>query len=486
MFTPVKSLQPRLSTDPAPIVHQNGSGQPLFCAACTGQRAAGDALTGLADRALFRELLAAALADPPPGLAEGPPSEPCSPAMAVLLIDLDRFKAVNDTLGHAAGDALLRAVAKRLRHALREGDAAARLGGDEFAILLGCPASQEAVSAFAARIVELLSRPYIIDGAVANVGASVGAAVASAGDGIDAEALLHRADLAMYQAKAEGRNRSCFFEPRMQERADARRRLEADLRAALALGQFELFYQPQLQLGSGRLAGFEALLRWRHPTSGLVAPEAFISLAEELHLISSIGEWAVRAACAEAATWPGGLVVAVNVAADQFDNGRLVSSVAGALQASGLPGTQLELEITEAALLRTGPSTIEQLHALKQLGAQISLDDFGTGYSSLTQLRSFPFSRVKIHRSFASDPALGRVVAALGASLGMRTTAEGVETTEQIARLTADGCTDAQGDLLSQPVPAAEVGGVIGRLSGNRGGALLAQPALTSQQQVAA
>ncbi len=486
MFTPVKSLQPRLSTNPAPIVHQISSDQTLVCAACTGQRSVGDALTGLADRTMFRELLAAALVDPPSALAECPSSGHCGRAAAVLLVDLDRFKAVNDTLGHAAGDALLRAVGKRLRHAMREGDAAARLGGDEFAMLLGYPASQETVSGIAVRVVELLSRPYVVDGAVANVGASVGAALALAGDEIDAEALLHRADLAMYQAKADGRNRFCFFEPSMQERADARRLLDADLRAALALGQFELFYQPQLQLGSGRLTGFEALLRWRHPTRGFVAPEAFIPLAEELHLSSSIGEWAVRAACAEAATWPGDLVVAVNVAADQFDNGRLIPSVAGALQASGLSGAQLELEITEAALLRTGQSTIEQLYALKELGAHISLDDFGTGYSSLTQLRSFPFSRVKIHRSFASDPALGRVVAALGASLGMRTTAEGVETTEQMDRLTADGCSEAQGDLLSRPVPAVEVGDVIGRLSGNRGDVLLVQPVLTQQQQVAA
>ena len=382
---------------------------------------------------------------------------------------------------------MLRAVAGRLRAALRDGDVAARLGGDEFAVLLGPPASQEAVSAIAARLVELLGRPYLVDGGVANVGASAGAAMAAPGDGLDGDVLLRHADLAMYQAKADGRGRHCFFDPRMQERAESRRLLEADLRAALALGQFELFYQPQLQLGTRKLVGFEALIRWRHPVRGLVPPDSFIPLAEELNLISAIGEWVVRAACAEAAKWPGDLVVAVNVAAAQFDNGWLVPSVVAALEASGLPGTRLELEITETVLLRTGNSTVEQLVALKALGTQVSLDDFGTGYSSLTQLRSFPFDRVKIDRSFADDPAVVRAVAALGASLGMRTTAEGVETAEQLARLHEDGCTEAQGYLLSRPVPAADVAGVIERLDG-RGdhGRVSAEMTIVQQEQRAA
>ncbi len=436
-----------------------------LCAHCGSERAPGDVLTGLADRAMFADRLAASLSRRRGRSRRRPAAAEQPGGLAVLLIDLDRFKAVNDTLGHAAGDALLRAVAKRLRGALRAEDIAARLGGDEFAVLLAPPTTAESTAAIAERLVEMLSRPYLIDGGVATVGASVGAALCPGGGEVEAELLLRRADMAMYQAKNDGRGRYRLFEPAMQERAEARRKLEADLRAALALGQFELHYQPQINLATHRLTGFEALLRWRHPLRGMVPADSFIALAEELHLLPTIGEWVVRTACTDAIGWPGAPTVAVNVAAQQFQNGWLVPSIAAALQASGLPAARLELEVTESALLHNGSVAIEQLMALKALGVTISLDDFGTGYSSLTQLRSFAFDRVKIDRSFASDPAVARAVAALGASLGMRTTAEGVETAEQLNRLRAEGCTDAQGFLLSRPVPAADVVGVIDRFA---------------------
>lgn len=443
------------------LLHTPEGPSAYCCEACPIRRMSGDALTGLADRTLFREQLAKALGKHGlPNLRQAP----AVPGIAVLLIDLDRFKAVNDTMGHATGDALLVAVAGRLRSSLREGDMAARLGGDEFAVLLSQIAGHDDVSAVAERLVDLLARPYLLSGRVANIGASIGAAIAVAGTDVESDILLRQADMAMYQAKSEGRNRHCFFRSEMQESADIRIALETDLRAALALGQFELFYQPQLDLKVRQLVGFEALIRWRHPTRGLVPPDAFIPVVEQMGLISPIGEWVIREACDEAARWPAPLSVAVNVAAAQFENSRLLPTVAAALESSGLPGARLELEIVETVLLKNDRTVMDQLHALKALDVQISLDDFGTGYSSLTQLRSFPFDRVKIDRSFADDTAVVRAVATLGASLGMRTTAEGVETTEQLERLHRDGCTEAQGYLLSRPVCRTAVAGIIANL----------------------
>ncbi|MCR0981018.1 putative bifunctional diguanylate cyclase/phosphodiesterase [Roseomonas populi] len=416
----------------------------------------GDDLTKLADRREFYIRLRDMLASSGTAGQDAPERR-----IAVLLIDLDRFKTVNDSLGHPAGDTLLRKVAGRLRSALRETDMPARLGADEFGVLLDKPVDERVADGIAARLVELIGRPYMIDGSVVNIGASIGIAFAAPETGPD-EAMRH-ADLALDKAKVDGRGRFVFFEPALHEAAQARRALEFDLRAALALGQFEVFYQPKLHLLKNRLSGFEALIRWRHPVRGLVPPDLFIPLAEEVGLIARIGEWVLRAACEEAARWPGGLGVAVNVAPSQFYTGTLVPTVTAALAASGLPGHRLELEITETALLRDGAEVLRQLTALKALGVRIALDDFGTGYSSLTQLRSFPFDRVKIDRSFADDAVVVRAVAALGTSLGMGVTAEGVETADQLRRLREDGCTEAQGYHLSRPVPASDVPGIIGR-----------------------
>ena len=435
----------------------------LTCAACGGRQRRLDELTGLDDRASFREALAVQVAAPAEALGrEGR----AGPGFAVLMIDLDRFKAVNDTLGHTAGDMLLAAVGRRLRRVVRASDVVARLGGDEFAILLSPPADAEVVTRVASRLIELLGQPFIIDGRTAHVGASAGAVLAGTGDALDAETLMRHADLALYAAKEGGRGRFGFFEAELQRRAEAARAMESDLRAALVLDQFELFYQPQMSLERDRLAGFEALIRWRHPVRGLVQPDSFIGLAEKLGLITGIGDWVIATACREAATWPGDLSVAVNVAARQFDDGRLLRTVEAALQASGLPAARLELEVTETAMLRQGPDVMEQMGALKALGVMISLDDFGTGYSSLTQLRSFDFDRVKIDRSFVDNVAVVRAIAALGRSLGMRTTAEGIETPVQMARLRDDGCTEIQGYLLSRPVPTSELGALIEHLGG--------------------
>ena len=428
----------------------------LLCTACGGEVPVLDSLTGLADRAGFQGALEHQVLARPDAA-----SQEADDGFAVLLIDLDRFKAVNDTMGHSAGDTLLVAVAKRLRRAVRTTDAVARLGGDEFAVLLAPPAGRDAVTLVAKRIVGLLSQPYLLDGRVATVGTSVGIALSAPDCGLSGEMLLRHADLAMYQSKQNGRGRFTFFSQEMQDRAEERRQLEMDLRAALHLGEFELFYQPQLKLACDRLTGFEALIRWRHPARGIVPPDRFIGLAEEIGLIGAIGEWVLMAACKEAVAWPHAYTVAVNVSAQQFEGDTLVATVQRALGASGLPSNQLELEVTETALLRDDLSTMDQLMAIKALGVQVSLDDFGTGYSSLTQLRAFAFDRVKIDRSFVDDEAVVRAISALCNNLGMLTTVEGIETQQQMARLRTEGCTDVQGYLLSRPVPAHQVAALI-------------------------
>ncbi len=401
----------------------------------------------LADRAQFLERLAAALAAPRPGLEAGP---------ALLLLDLDRFKRVKASIGEQAGEALLRAAGRRLRSALRETDAAARLGGDTFAALFAAPARREAVAALATRLLELFARPYVVNGRVALVGASIGIALAPPG-GAAPETLLTDAELALRAAKAAGCGGFRFFDPSMRTEAESRRALEQELHAALPLEQFELHYQPQVALASDRLIGFEALIRWRHPVRGLMRPDRFLPLAAEIGLSSAIGEWVLRAACAEAARWPDHIHVAVNLTPEEVRSGRVLPGVARALRDSGLSGPRLEIELTETALLHPTAEALAQLEGLHRLGVRISLDDFGTGYSSLSQLRSFPFDGVKIDRRFAEDAAVLRAVAGLGEALGMRSTAEGAETPAHLAGMRRAGCTSVQGYLLGRPMPASEV-----------------------------
>ncbi|MEH3147876.1 MAG: EAL domain-containing protein [Methylobacterium frigidaeris] len=416
------------------------------------ERARLDPLTGLSNRLHLRERLDDAL-DRLRRTGEG---------CAVLFIDLDRFKPVNDTLGHPTGDRLLEKVADRLRSTIRECDTAARLGGDEFVVLQTGVRDAAQVRALARRIVDLVGRTYMVEGQLLTIGASVGVAVAPA-DGDEAERLLKNADLALYGAKLDGRGTFRFFEPEMDERMQVRRRLELDMRQALARREFQLHYQPQLNLATNRLVGCEALIRWQHPVRGMVPPGDFIPLAEEIGLIVPVGEWVIRQACRDAAGWPVPISVAVNVSPAQFKSDRLVETVISALSNADLPGDRLEVEITEGVLLQENARTLHTLHRLRELGVRVSMDDFGTGYSSLSYLRSFPFDKIKIDRSFVQDmtrrpdgEAIVRAIAGLGRSLGMTTVAEGVETEEQMRRIRAEGCTDVQGYVVSRPLPAAE------------------------------
>jgi diguanylate cyclase (GGDEF)-like protein len=411
-----------------------------------------DALTNLPNRILFREQMEQSLSR---GDREG--------TLAVLYLDLDRFKGVNDTLGHPVGDALLCAVTDRLRMLVRGRDMVARLGGDEFAIVqIGAPQPTGA-TILATRVIEAIAEPFYIEGNQIVIGTSIGVAVAST-DGNEPDLLLRNADMALYRAKADGRGTYHFFQPEMDAQMQARRVLELDLRRALAVGEFELHYQPLVDVATSEVNGFEALVRWNHPTRGVVSPGEFIPLAEEIGLIVPLGEWVLRQACSEAAKWGGDLSVAINLSPVQFRNHTLVLSVLSALGASGLPATRLELEITEMVLLHDTANVLEALHQLRQLGVRISMDDFGTGYSSLSYLRSFPFDKIKIDRSFVAElgkkndcVAIIRAVTGLGGSLGMATTAEGVETHEQLDILRSEGCTQVQGYLFGRPQPAEQI-----------------------------
>ncbi len=412
-----------------------------------------DPLTGLPNRTCFHSRLDEAQSR----------LQRAGESFAVLAVDLDRFKNVNDTLGHPIGDALLQKVAERLQSAVRPTDTVARFGGDEFAVLQGDVGEVVGAETLAKRIVDLLGRAYIVDGHLINIGASVGVAIAPA-DGSDPNVLLKNADLALYRAKSEGRDTFRFFEPEMDARMRARRALELDLRKALAMHEFQLVYQPQMNLETDQLVGCEALIRWHHPTRGLVSPADFIPLAEEIGLIVPIGEWVVRTACAEAAQWPAELSIAVNLSPAQFKSKKLVQVIASALSTSGLAPHRLELEITEGVLLHENDANLTTLHALRGLGLRISMDDFGTGYSSLSYLRSFPFDKIKIDRSFVSggksqdeSMAIVRAIASLGASFGMTTVAEGVETPEQMSRIRHEGCTDVQGYFISRPISSVAV-----------------------------
>lgn len=411
-----------------------------------------DALTGLGNRVLLNQRLESAL------------DRVVAPeTLAVHHLDLDQFKAVNDTFGHAAGDKLLKIVAERLRGLVRDSDTIARMGGDEFVIVQVPIAEAAEASLLAQRIIAAISEPFDLDGHRAAIGTSVGIAT-NPGEERSADKLLRNADLALYRAKDHGRGTFRFFEPAMDLQVQTRRVMEQDLRRALPAGEFELYYQPVVDLASNEISGFEALIRWNHPKHGLVAPAAFIPLAEEIGFIIPMGEWVIRQACATAAHWPGELRVAVNISAAQFRNSGLLQVIVGALSASGLPPTRLEIEITETVLLQNRETTLAALHQLRALGIRIAMDDFGTGYSSLTYLQSFPFDKIKIDRSFVKDIDrntgslnIVRAVAALASGLGMTATAEGVETHGQLAQIVAAGCNEMQGYLFSQPLPAAEI-----------------------------
>jgi diguanylate cyclase (GGDEF)-like protein len=409
-----------------------------------------DALTDLPNRVLFRERLVKALESVDRG------------KLAVLCIDLDRFKAVNDMLGHPIGDALLRVVGDRLQASARPTDLVARLGGDEFAIVQTGTEQPFGATALATRLIAEIAKPFGLDGHHVEIGASVGISIAP-NDGSDPDKLLKNADLALYRAKSDGRDSYRFFEPDMDAKMQLRRKMEIDLRRALTLGEFEVYYQPLITLKTERISGFEALLRWHHPERGMVPPLEFIPVAEEIGLIGQIGAWVLKRACLEAATWPDGIHIAVNLSPAQFKQRAVVLDVVAALGASGLPAHRLELEITESVLMQDTESTIGILDELRNLGVGISMDDFGTGYSSLAYLQKFPFDKIKIDRSFVNDLskrpqsiAIVRAVAAMSSSLGMKTTAEGVETEEQLQTLKEEGCTEVQGYLFSKPVPAAQ------------------------------
>jgi diguanylate cyclase (GGDEF)-like protein/PAS domain S-box-containing protein len=410
-----------------------------------------DTLTDLPNRSFFRERLTSFLERRPP--------EPG----ALLCIDLDGFKGVNDTLGHAAGDALLRAVADRLRACLREEDTVARLGGDEFVVLQASVPSPEAAGRLATRLIEQLAQPFLIQGQTLTIGASLGIARLP-DDGTTPDLLLHNADLALYQAKAGKRGTFRFFEPEMNDRAQARREIEQDLRQAFTAGNLELFYQPLLNLQENRVSACEALLRWRHPERGFVSPGEFIPIAEETGLIIPIGEWVLRRACLDAASWPDGIKVAVNLSPVQFRQRELVTVVVSALAVSGLRPDRLELEITESVLLADSLANLAILHQLRGLGVRIAMDDFGTGYSSLSYLRTFPFDKIKVDQSFVREletsrhcAAIVRAVIRLGIDLGITTVAEGVETAEQRDHLHREGCDEMQGYLFSRPLPLSEL-----------------------------
>ncbi|MCU4181184.1 EAL domain-containing protein [Bosea sp. BH3] len=405
-----------------------------------------DDLTGLQNRFAFRQQIVKRLQS-----RRGP--------VALLFLDLDRFKDVNDTLGHPVGDLLLQSVAERLAACVPDASCVARLGGDEFAVLSLEPGQPQQAEALSARIIDALSQPYVIQGRTIAISASVGIAVAQ-GPGSDADILLKQADLALYQSKAQGRGTFCVFTAEMDQELRGRIAMEADLRRGLAEQQFELAYQPVYQLGSQQLCGFEALLRWHHPERGMIEPAEFIPLAEETRLIVEIGAFALRQACMDAAQLPGSPRIAVNLSPVQLAFGDAIGMVRDILGETGLDPGRLELEITETALFADDNRNLAVLRALKDLGVRIVLDDFGTGYSSLSHLRLFPLDKVKIDRSFVRDmtsrpdsAAIVVAVAALATELGMTTTAEGIETLDQLRAVQRAGCTEAQGYLLGRPQP---------------------------------
>jgi diguanylate cyclase (GGDEF)-like protein len=422
-----------------------------------------DELTALPNRVNFRDEIGRLLAS----------QRSADQMSALLFVDLDQFKQVNDTLGHPCGDQLLCAVADRLREMLRPEDFVARFGGDEFVVFQQNIHSAEDAAVLARRIVDRLSERYKIDNHLVEIGASVGIAMASRG--VSADTLLKNADMALYRAKADGRGTFCFFRDEMAQTVEARRILELDLRKALANEEFELYYQPLVNLKSGRIATCEALLRWNHPVRGTVSPIDIIPVAEDMGLIVDLGRWILRKACMECMKWPEAVSVAVNFSPQQFHQRDILGEVRYALEVSGLPADRLEIEITESSLLRNTQLTHDVLSQLHALGVRISLDDFGTGYSSLSYLHNFPLQKVKIDRSFLEGIdtdrplTLLRGVARLSADLGMAVVVEGIETNEQLELISNDGTvTEAQGYLFSRPVPAVRVRQLLNASHGRR------------------
>ncbi|MGY3583759.1 diguanylate cyclase (GGDEF)-like protein/PAS domain S-box-containing protein [Bradyrhizobium sp. USDA 4341] len=412
-----------------------------------------DSLTGLPNRNLLRQQMEDMLQH----------TRRSTDKVAVLMLGLDNFKAVNDTLGHGIGDKLLRGVAKRLRSTLREEDALARLNSDEFTIVQGGVMRPEDAVLLARRILDAIGEPYLLDGHSVVVGASIGIAM-SPGDGEDSEKLLKSADMALSRAKSEFRGTFSFFEAEMDARAQSRRKIEIDLRDAIQNEGLRPYYQPLVDLTSGRITGFEALVRWPHPERGMISPGEFIPVAEETGLINPLGALMLRRACMDAAQWPDDVRVAVNLSPLQFRTGNLLALITDALRQSGLPARRLELEITETLLLEKSSQVLATLHALRALGVRMSMDDFGTGYSSLSYLRSFPFDKIKIDQSFVRDlganpdaQAIVRSIVSLGVGLGVTITAEGVETEAELSCLRAEGCHEGQGFLFSRARPNAEV-----------------------------
>jgi diguanylate cyclase (GGDEF)-like protein len=421
-----------------------------------------DTLTDLPNRFHFHQQLREALALLPSGHG-----------VALHWVDLDRFKEINDTFGHMAGDDLLKIVGDRLRKAIRLPDFAGRLGGDEFAVVQSGVTSQKQAQSFAERLLRILSEPYQINGELLELGASIGIAVAPS-DGTASEELIKKADIALYQAKSSGRGRITIFQSAFGDMVTARHQLEADLKVAIELEQFELHYQPIIDAKTREVRAFEALMRWRHPLRGLTPPAEFIPLAEETGLIVQMGTWAIRKACADAVGWPEAISVAVNLSSLQIDQCDLRAVVVEALAASGLAARRLELEITETTLLRDDEKTLEVLRELCDLGVRISLDDFGTGFASLSYLRSFPFHKIKIDRMFVKElpesedcTAIVSAITAMAKLMNMSVVAEGVERVEQLNAVISAGCSFVQGYYFSPPVPGADVDDVLVRCRRN-------------------
>jgi diguanylate cyclase (GGDEF)-like protein/PAS domain S-box-containing protein len=425
-----------------------------------------DGLTALPNRILLRQHLDDALAV----------ARRSGEHVAVLFVDLNGFRAINDTLGHGIGDKLLKGVTRRLRASVGENDTVARLGSDEFAVVQTSVARPEDVASLAERLIAAIGEPYVLDGHTVLSSASIGIAMAP-GDGDEADKLLKNADMALSRAKSEGHATFSFFEAEMDARAQSRRLIEIDLRGAIEADALEPHSQPLIDLTTGQITGAEALVRWPHPTRGMIPPADFIPVAEETGLINVIGALLLRRACMDAARWPSDIRVAVNLSPLQFRTGNLLSIVMDALRQSGLPPRRLELEITETLLLEKSDQVLATLHALRALGVRISMDDFGTGYSSLSYLRSFPFDKIKIDRSFVrgldSNPdaqAIMRAIISLGAGLGVIITAEGVETEAELSYLRAEGCHEGQGFLFSRPRPNADIAQLLSAQANNRAG----------------